>query len=209
MQSLGGLSRYDAERNRIAMDVEYAKSGDAWGYATPWGEEHLGHVTRLLASVGDVRFARALEIGCGEGYVTHLIAPRCDALLAADVSEVALAIARDRCAGCAHLEFRRWDLLESEALSGFDLVLAMGVLETIQWPADLRRARDRVIDALTPGGLLLVTSTRQHPVIESAWWSRYLVRGARPLDRFVMESGRLTHVAGIESPTHLLSLYRK
>jgi SAM-dependent methyltransferase len=209
MQSLGLLARYDPERNRIEMDAAYAKSADAWGYTTTWGESHLRCMRELLGRAGKPRFARALEIGCGEGYVTQVVAPQCDSLLAMDVSEVALAAARARCAALPQVRFRRSDLLEGEPLSGFDLVLAMGVLEMIARPGDLRRARERVIDAMAPGGHLLVTSTRQHPVIESAWWSRYLVRGAKPLDRFLVEGGRLARAGEIESPTHLLSLYRK
>jgi hypothetical protein len=84
----------------------------------------------------------------------------------------------------------------------------MGVLELFLRPVPLRRARRTVIDMVLPSGYLLVTTTKQAPVVERARWSAVLVRGAYQIDRFLCANGRLVRVAKEETATHLLTLYQ-
>ena len=141
--------------------------------------------------------------------MTERIAPRCGDVLAVDISDTALRRAGERCADARNVRFQRWDVLRDPALGQFDLVLAMGVLEVFLRPATMRRARRRIIEMIAPGGHLLVTTTKQSPVVEQARWSRRLVRGSRAIDRFLCDSGELRRCATEESATHVLTVYRR
>ena len=55
---------------------------------------------------------------------------------------------------------------------------------------------------------MLVTTTKQNPIVEGARWSAALIRGSRQIDRFLRASGRLELRAQAASDTHTLALYR-
>jgi O-antigen/teichoic acid export membrane protein/SAM-dependent methyltransferase len=196
-------------RRRSASLAAYEQRSDPWGYGSEWGPRHLELTERLLTlAASEGRDRRALDLGCGEGWATELLIPRYREVLAVDISEVALERARLRCGDASHVRFERWDIFEGDSLGEFDLVLAMGVLEVFRRPRALQRARLRVMEALAPGGFLLVTTTKQNPLVENARWSAALVRGSRGIDRFLRASGRLERRAQEESDTHALTLYR-
>jgi O-antigen/teichoic acid export membrane protein/SAM-dependent methyltransferase len=196
-------------RSRSASLAAYEQRSDPWGYGSEWGPRHLELTERLLTlAASEGRDRRALDLGCGEGWATELLIPRYRDVLAVDISEVALERARLRCGDASHVRFERWDLFEGDSLGEFDLVLAMGVLEVFRRPRALRRARLRIMEALAPGAFLLVTTTKQNPLVENARWSAALVRGSRGIDRFLRASRRLERRAQEESETHALTLYR-
>jgi SAM-dependent methyltransferase len=196
-------------RSRSASLAAYEHRSDPWGYGSEWGPRHLKLTERLLTRAAtEGRDGCALDIGCGEGWATELLIPRYRDVLAVDISTLALERARVRCGGAAHVRFERWDIFRGDSLGEFDLVLAMGVLEVFRRPRALRRARRRIIEALAPGGHLLVTTTKQNPLVENARWSAGLVRGSRGIDRFLRASGQLERRAQEESDTHVLTLYR-
>jgi O-antigen/teichoic acid export membrane protein/2-polyprenyl-3-methyl-5-hydroxy-6-metoxy-1,4-benzoquinol methylase len=202
--------RQKAESNREIFDSEYVCRIDAWGYNTAWGKKHLEVTEQLLDRVRNSRpFLRAFEIGCGEGMVTKTVAPRCSSLLATDISGVALERARERCRHLDQVHFAEWDLLKDPQLGIFDLVLTMGVLEVFLAHKDLHVARTKIIDSLAPNGYLLVTSTKQHPVVENAWWGRWLIRGSQHINAFLLASGHLDLCGRHETESHLLTIYRK
>jgi SAM-dependent methyltransferase len=133
---------------------------------------------------------------------------RCREIVAVDISPVALERARRRCGDAPQVHFERWDLFNGRPLGKFDLVLALGVLELFRRPVALRRARRRILESLAPGGQLLVTTTKQNPVVEHAGWSAVLIRGSLQIDRFLRRSGQLQVRAQVESDTHRMTLYR-
>ena len=65
-----------------------------------------------VEALGDRRFGRALEVGCSIGVLTELLAARCDALLAVDVSVRAVERARARLTGAPHVRVERRTLPE-------------------------------------------------------------------------------------------------
>jgi O-antigen/teichoic acid export membrane protein/2-polyprenyl-3-methyl-5-hydroxy-6-metoxy-1,4-benzoquinol methylase len=197
-------------RNRSAALAAYEQGVDPWGYETEWGRRHLELADGLLAvasSSGPIR--RALDIGCGEGWMTERLVAHCAEILAVDISPVALERAKRRCAAAGpQVRFERWDVLDGKPLGEFDLVLAAGVLEVFRRPRAMRRARDGILEAVAPGGHVLVTTTKQNPIVEGARWSAALIRGSGQIDRFLRASGRVELRAQAESDTHTLTLYR-
>lgn len=93
-----------------------------------------------------------LELGCGTGVLTALLAARYPAasLLAVDIAELMIDVARDRVTG----DLVRFEVADAEEMpvdrAGFDLIVSNA---TIQWFDRPRRTVERLAEALTPGGL--------------------------------------------------------
>jgi len=87
------------------FDGLYAQSDDPWLLRERWYERRKRALT--LAMLPDERYVRAFEPGCANGELTAALAPRCGALLAADLSEEAVALARRRVAHLSHVHVER------------------------------------------------------------------------------------------------------
>ena len=72
----------------------YGASPDPYGLRLRWYERRKRELT--LAALPHPRYRSAYEPGCGAGELTVALADRCDAVLASDFSEHALASARAR-----------------------------------------------------------------------------------------------------------------
>jgi len=76
------------------LDALYRRDPDPWDYATSAYEREK--YDRTLASLGNRRFRRVLEVGCSIGVLSGRLAGIADEFLGIDVSEVAVAHARER-----------------------------------------------------------------------------------------------------------------
>ena len=158
----------------------YASSHDPWGFETRWYEQRKRAVT--MAALPNPRYANAFEPGCSIGTLTAELAPRCERLLATDVSERALAPARERLAGSAHVRFERRSVPgEWPADECFDLVVVseLGYYLDV---ADLDTLSVRVAGSLTVGGVALLCHWR-HPVVD------YPMRGDDVHERVIAVAG--------------------
>jgi SAM-dependent methyltransferase len=197
-------------RNRAVVQSDYEGQADPWRYLTsPKEQERFRTQLQLLDEASaDSIFESALEVGCGEGAFTELLAPRCRSLLAADISSVALGRARARCADQEHVSFREWDVRRDSPPGLFHLIVVAGVFEYFFRPGAIRRARDRLVNALYPGGHLLVETTRARPEIEDSWWAPLLVRG-RWVNEKIARHPQLSLVQVVERGWYVASLFRK
>ena len=173
----------------------YRRDPDPWDFATSAYEE--AKYTATLDALPRERYERAFEIGCSIGVLTHRMAPRCDALLSVDVSERALAEARERCRDFDHVRFERMRVPDAFPDDSFDLVLVSEV--GYYWSRrDLGRARRRITASLDPQGhLLLVHWTpyvEDYPLTGDAVHEHFLQEGPpalRSLHGFSTERYRL------------------
>ncbi|WP_297368806.1 bifunctional PIG-L family deacetylase/class I SAM-dependent methyltransferase [Cryobacterium sp.] len=144
------------------FDDFYAGSEDPWGFETRWYEARKRAIT--LAALPLDHYGAALELGCSIGVLSRDLAERCDTLLATDINEQALAVARDRLAGLPGVTVERRALPAEWPTGTFDLV----VLSEIGYycsPADLAVLLERSRQSLTPDGALVACHWR-HPVGE-------------------------------------------
>ena len=140
------------------FDNLFARNPDPWGYeGDPVSEERKALLLDLLPTH---RIPRLLEIGCAAGWMTGELAKRADAVTAVDISPVALRLAAARCEQWKHVQLRRLDLLTDTAAGPFDVIVCAGVLVFLPWSAQ-PYVRDRIVQALEPGGVLLLEHTRQ------------------------------------------------
>lgn len=143
----------------------YAESKDPWDYESSDYEQRKYQKT--LQALGGRRFTRALEVGSSIGVFTELLAPLCDELIALDLSERAVAAARQRLSGHEQVRVQRRGVPEEMSEGPFDLILASEVLYYF--------TREEMIamlygfeTMLAPGGALLAVhwrrETRTYPL---------------------------------------------
>lgn len=189
---------YSPARSRGEFNQEFERRADPWNYDTTPCERlhHRGEAEMLDGVRGGGRFRKALEVGCAEGAFTEMLAERCEFLLASDVSPIALARARGRRLWGESVQFAELDLCLDPLPGTFDLIVVAHVLEGILNPFVLRKARDKLVKGLCPGGFLLIASTSdKDSVAENAWWGRYLIRGGERINAFMVQHPALTVVA--------------
>ena len=157
------VSRVHDRLTRRKMERVFARRTDAFGYAQSTYE--LTRQEAVAQAAAERPVANALEIGCGEGYLTERLAAFCDRLTAVDISPTGLARARARLTGgrvtFIEANVRTW----IPPSSGFDLIVISDVLSylgsrgdglpLVQEP-EFRLWLERVAGWLAPGGRLLL-----------------------------------------------------
>jgi SAM-dependent methyltransferase len=100
---------------------------------------------------------RLLEVGCGNGGMTRLLAPRVDELLALDVSTPSLD--QVVALGLANVRTAKGLVEQFDPGATFRWIVLSEVLEHLRRP---REVVERLIGWLEPGGTLLVTTPNGH-----------------------------------------------
>ena len=98
----------------------YTDNADPWDFKNSYYEHEKYDLS--LAALGDSRFHQGLEIGCSIGIQTKLLRKICRDLLAVDVSETALAEAKQVCAGIPGIRFKALDVSRQFPMGDFDLI---------------------------------------------------------------------------------------
>lgn len=104
------------------------------------------------------RGGNVLDVGCGNGEYTVLLAERAGRLLAFDISDSLLEAARKRCAGFDNVSFFLANLATTRVAFSHqvDAVFCMGVFACLPDDAQLLRVLDDFADYLVDGGLLVL-----------------------------------------------------
>ncbi len=131
-------SSYD----RLTNDVDY-------GAMVEFAEE-------LLRQEG-AKPRTVVDLACGTGSVTRILAEKGYQITAVDLSEEMLTQAMDKCADLEHLpRFVHQSLQELHLPRGVDLAVCfLDSLDYILDPADCQEAIRRVYKALNPGGIFI------------------------------------------------------
>ena len=181
---------------REYFEALYAESGDPWGFET--SEYERKKYERTLEVLGDRRFYRALEAGASIGVFTEMLADRCEELLAVDVSERAVAAARERLSCRGHVRVERRTLPEEMPDGPFDLIVASEVLYyfTREEMLAALRAFER---ELAPRGALLAVHWRRET-------KTYPLQGDE-VHELLMQHTRLHNKRTIIEPDYRLDLF--
>lgn len=184
------------------FDAVYAARADPWNFEG--SDYERAKYVATMAALPMPRYLSGFEIGCSIGVLTAQLADRCDRLLAVDVSAVALAAAQRRLAARAHVRIEKMAAPGRFPAGHFDLVMLSEV--GYYWsPADLALASRRIVDALSPGGHLVLVH----------WTPRvadYPLDGddvhAHFLD-LAEASDRLRHLAGSRAACYRLDVFER
>lgn len=144
-------ARFDADY----FDALYRADPDPWNFETSPYEARK--YAETVAVLGERRFRRGLEVGCSIGVLTRDLAPRVDALVALDISALAIETARARNPGLIHVSFVASGLIEAELSGAFDLMVFSEVLYYLT-PAELAEAAERTRALLEPGGEVVLVN---------------------------------------------------
>ena len=148
----GHESRDAAHFRRI-----YDADPDPWRFRTSVYEQ--AKYRRTVASLGDRRFRSGFEAGCSIGVLTRLLADRCDRLLAVDIVEAPLSVARKACADQPWVRFEQRRVPDEWPHELFDLIVLSEVLYFLS-PADIAKVADRVCATLDQAGIVLLVNWR-------------------------------------------------
>jgi SAM-dependent methyltransferase len=135
------------------FDTLYAADLDPWGYATSPYEKRKYAAT--MAALPRKRFDRGFEIGCSIGVLTRMLAARCDALLAVDISETSLIGARARCLDRRNVRFRQLRIPLEWPAGTFDLIILSEVLY-YQSASDRRATAMKTLRSLRARGTVVL-----------------------------------------------------
>jgi SAM-dependent methyltransferase len=139
---------------------------DAWRAGDPWDLETSAldqeSYARQLALLGDRRYGRVLEIGCGAGAFTRRVAALADRVLALDVAPSAIERARQDVS--PNVEFRVGDVMELDPVreGPWDLVVMSETIYYLGWLYtffEVGWLADQVFDATRSGGRFLMANT--------------------------------------------------
>jgi len=120
-------------------------SDDSWNHNTQYHRYLLEYVP------ADCR--ECLEVGCGTGAFSRLLAERCERVLALDLSPRTIQIARERASGMHNIDFQVADTTTwGFPAERFDCIASIATLHHLPIPQTLQR----MASALSDGGTILV-----------------------------------------------------
>lgn len=143
---------------------------ERWAAGDPWegdGEE-AAHARRKhalqLSFLGDRRYGRVVEVGCGNGNLTTGLAAAADRVLSIDIAPSALMRARAACAGAPNVVFREANAVTFDYVDEgpWDLITIVEAIYCFGWlypMFDVAWMARQMVESLTPGGRLLLTNT--------------------------------------------------
>lgn len=141
-----GWSAAEFERRYAAV------AKDAWGYHA--SQTHCGRADRILAALAGGTPQRLLELGCAEGFLTRRLAEQAAAVVACDLSELAVERARLHCAGLGNVQFLAADVRLRLPAGSFDVCLASDVLYYLS-PGEIVSLAKRLRQQMSPDARLI------------------------------------------------------
>jgi SAM-dependent methyltransferase len=198
------LQRLRREHNNSkSLDLLYAERKDPWGLESPHFRYQQSKYSTMLALLPRRRYKRALDLGCGLGNLTRRLRNHADHVLGIDVSHVAVAQARQEIAEQSNVQFQQGDALDlSRDLDNcFDLVVIADTLYYLSPLSDevLHTVRERVVQLLVPGGILLLVNHFTVHLDPGSRWSPKIHEVFRSASDFTTlhESRRRFYLASI------------
>lgn len=127
--TLNFLNRWFRTGNRrFEFERLYAEHGDIWNFSTSEYEHTKYAKTLDLALKHCPKLDRALEVGCGTGVFSGLLAQHFRIVVATDISGEVLRIAAVANRSVTNIQFLREDFRRLTANARFDLVVCAEVL---------------------------------------------------------------------------------
>ena len=99
--SLADVNQYDGYSESY-FDALYKDNTDPWQYKTRWYEKRKRDI--CLAILPQSQYNNAIELGCGNGVLSELLAKRCQALVSIDGNQRAVQLTKARLADVSHVK---------------------------------------------------------------------------------------------------------
>ncbi|MGO9642714.1 MAG: class I SAM-dependent DNA methyltransferase [Candidatus Acidiferrales bacterium] len=148
--------------NQQVFDKLYENLGDPWMSAASCYRYQRLKYQRLVAMLPQRPFRRALDIGCGLGVLTRLLAPHVEEIVGVDVSQKATESASQMSTGITNVRYRQSDLraLDPASDGQFDLIVLADTVYYLSPLSDeaLQSICRQVANLLVLGGTLLLAN---------------------------------------------------
>jgi SAM-dependent methyltransferase len=177
----------------------YQRQPDPWNYET--NPYELQKYAETIAALPQPSYQSGLEIGGSIGVLTEKLAPYCQALLSLDVSPTAQSKARQRCLALPQVEFQIMQVPNQFPDRRFDLVV-MSEVGYYLCEADLRTVKQQILNALIPGGHLLLLHW-----LEQA--SDFRLSGEQVHDCFLADQTNLNSLTDLRRPQYRLDILER
>jgi len=181
---------------------------DPWGYSSDYETRKYGHTLDLIPR-GECE--RGLELACAEGHFTALLAERVGTLVASDISAIALERATRRCQERANITFQKLDFVRDPIPGPFDLIVCSEVLYYLGTIERLRVVMRKLVEALAPGGLLVMTHANlvsDDPDQTGFDWTGHSF-GVRTIGEVASHSGGLALEQELRTPLYRVQRFRR
>ena len=154
--------REEAGKKAFEFAEKLWTKGDFWELET--SEYERARYARTIEVLQGARFARGLELGCGAGHFTRLLAPRVNRLVAFDISPAAIARARAAAGGGEAIDFRAGNVMDYawRAEAPWDLIVMNDTICYLGWLYsffDIAWLASELHGAIRPGGRFLMANT--------------------------------------------------
>jgi SAM-dependent methyltransferase len=139
-----------------------------WDRGDPWDFEssiyERDRCVQLLKMLDGRRYAHVLEIGCGAGYLTRLLATYADHIVALDISQTAIDRARALAAGQTHVDFRVANIMDfkPQVDGPWDLIVFSDTMCYLGWLYpffDVAWLAVQLFEATCDGGRLMLANS--------------------------------------------------
>lgn len=157
------MDRRDIHRT---MSEEYESR---WSAGDPWaGKGDAEHTARKNERQREFlagrRYRRTIEVGCGNGSLTPILAAVSDSVLSVDIAASALTRARAACGPLPNVEFREHNAVQFDYVDHgpWDLITIVEMVYSLGWlyPLfDIAWMAEQMAASLAAGGRLLLTNT--------------------------------------------------
>jgi SAM-dependent methyltransferase len=150
-----------AAKARVFFDDLWSR-GDFWELESSTFERE--RYARLIAMLNPAGYDRVLEIGCGAGAFTRLLAPRARRLLALDVSAKAISAAQANLGSFPQAEFRAANIMDYDPQreGPWNLIVLSETICYLGWLYsffDVCWLASELFSATAPGGHVLLANT--------------------------------------------------
>jgi peptidoglycan/xylan/chitin deacetylase (PgdA/CDA1 family)/SAM-dependent methyltransferase len=205
--SRAGESKQDESPLRYYFECLFAAGPDPWKYTSPYEQIKYEQTLELLPPG---RPQRALELACAEGHFTRQLALRVGSLLAADIAQVAVDRAAQRCADLKNVRFTRLDIMRDSLPGPFDLIVCSEVFYYFESLPAARRIAEKLAAALEPGGYLvaahanLVVDEPERPGFD--WDCPF---GAKVIGEILADTPGLRLVKELRTPFYRIELLQR
>jgi predicted TPR repeat methyltransferase len=156
------LQREAAGRKACEFFDAIWQAGDYW--ALEKSEFEQTKYERQIGLLRDSHYERALEIGCGGGHFTRMLAPLVDRTTGIDVAPSAIARAQAAGTGACQIEFRVENIMDHDFRGDrpWDLIVMNETIYYLGWLYsffDIAWMANELYGATRPGGTFLMANT--------------------------------------------------
>lgn len=157
------MDRRDIHREMAEEYESRWQAGDPW--AGKGDAEHTAEKNSLQRDfLAGRRYRRTIEVGCGNGNLTPILAALSDAVLSVDIAASALARAREACGPLPNVEFREQNAVQFDYVEHgpWDLITMVETVYSLGWLYalfDIAWMAEQMAASLAADGRLLLTNT--------------------------------------------------